>query len=66
MKAHLRKITVNVPAAVLSRAQELTGAGVTPTIVHALLELERGAKRSALRRLKGRVRFQLDIEDTRR
>lgn len=66
MASRVKKITLNVPADVLERAQEITGEGVTSTIVHALEELERQAKRSALRQLKGKVKLDLDLETTRR
>ena len=66
MRARLRKVTVNLPAEVLENATRLTGKGITPTIVERLQELERRAKRSALRALKGKVRIALDLEETRR
>lgn len=61
-----RKITVNVPAHVLENAVKITGKGVTPTVIEGLEELERRAKRSALRALRGKVRFELDLKETRR
>lgn len=66
MRTRLRKVTVNLPAEVLENATRLTGKGITPTIVEGLQELERRAKRSALRALKGKVRVALDLEETRR
>jgi hypothetical protein len=66
MKRRLRKITVNVPAETLENATRITGKGVTPTIIEGLEELERRAKRSALRALRGKVRFDLDLAATRR
>ncbi len=66
MKRRLRKITVNIPAETLENATRITGKGVTPTIIEGLEELERRAKRSALRALRGRVRFALDLAATRR
>ena len=62
----IKKITVNLPASVLERATQITGKGITPTILEGLLELERRSRRSALRSLRGRVRFDLDLERTRR
>jgi hypothetical protein len=62
----VRKITVNLPAAELDRAMKLTGKGLTPTLLEGLRELERRAKRSALRKLRGKVRFELDLDRTRR
>jgi hypothetical protein len=62
----IKKITANVPAKLLKRAQETTGLGITETLIAGLLELERAHKRSALRGLKGRIRIDLDLSDTRR
>ena len=62
----VRKITVNLPSETLARAQRLTGKGVTATIVDALAALERQEKRSALRSLRGKIAFDLDLEKTRR
>ncbi len=61
-----RKITVNLPRETLARAQRLTGKGVTATLVEALAALERQEKRTALRSLRGKVAFELDLEKTRR
>ncbi len=66
MSGRTRKITVNVPARVLDNAVKITGKGVTSTVIEGLEELERRAKRSALRALRGKVKFELDLEDTRR
>jgi hypothetical protein len=66
MRSKTKKITVNVPAHLLENAVRITGRGVTPTVVEALEELERRAKRSALRALRGKVRFELDLNETRR
>jgi len=61
-----KKVTVNVPADVLDRARTITKRGITETIVEGLLELDRQRKRSALRALRGDVRFELDLEKTRK
>ena len=66
MGTRIKKVTVNLPADVLENARKLTGKGITPTILEGLEELQRRAKRSALRALKGKVRFALDLEETRR
>ena len=66
MDDEVRKITVNVPADVLERARKLTGKGITATIVAGLRELERRHRRSGLRRLQGKVGFELDLDKTRR
>jgi hypothetical protein len=64
--AKLRKVTVNLPEEALDRAMRITGKGLTPTLIEALEELERRQKRSALRALRGKVKFELDLDRTRR
>ena len=65
MAERIRKITVNLPEKTLENATRITGKGITATIVEGLHELERRARRSALRSLRGKVHFELD-EETRR
>ena len=62
----VKKITANIPAKLLERAQEATGLGITETLVAGLEELERRRKRSALRLLSGKVRIELDLQKSRR
>jgi hypothetical protein len=68
MRPRLKKITVNIPLETLENATRLTGKGITLTLtlIEGLHEIERRAKRSALRALRGKVRFELDLEETRR
>jgi len=66
MQGRVKKVTVNLPVRTLENALRITGKGITSTIVEGLHELERREKRSALRALKGRVHFDLDLEETRR
>jgi hypothetical protein len=65
MSETAKKITANLPAKLLARAQKLTGKGITETLIAGLEELERTQRRSALRALRGKVRFELDLEETR-
>lgn len=66
MEQDVRKVTVNLPAQKLERAMEITGKGITATLVAALDQLERQAQRGALRKLRGKVSFDLDLGETRR
>ena len=66
MAPRLRKVTVNLPADLVDDAVRITAKGLTPTIIEGLQELQRRAKRSALRQLRGKVRLELDLETTRR
>lgn len=62
----VRKITANIPEDALARAQRITGIGITGTLTEALRALDREAARSGLRRLRGKIRFDLELEKTRR
>ncbi len=62
----VRKITANIPEGLLENAQRVTGKGVTLTLVEGLKALDRNARLSALRRLRGKVAFDLDLDRTRR
>ena len=53
VKEAVKKVTVNLPAALLERARSITQRGVTETIVQALLELDRQRQRTALQRGHG-------------
>ena len=66
MAQRLKKITVNLPAERLAAAMQVTGKGITSTLIEGLEELERRHQRSALRQLKGKIRFELDLDRTRR
>ena len=66
MASRLRKVTVNLPADLVDDAIRITTEGLTATIIAGLQELQRRAKRSALRQLRGKVRVELDLETTRR
>jgi hypothetical protein len=58
-----RKITVEVPADLLRKAQEASGAGITET-VRAGLELMAASRAYAhLLRLRGKVRFSRSLAD---
>jgi hypothetical protein len=66
MSEAVKKVTVNLPSEVLARARKITGSGITETIVAGLQELERARQRQALRALRGQVKFNLNLKETRR
>jgi len=66
MAAPMKKVTVNLPAEALENAMQLTGKGITPTIIEGLAEIKRRGRRSALGQLRGKVSFDLDLAETRR
>ncbi len=55
-----RKVTVEIPADLLRRAQKFTGEGVTGTIRQGLELVAASRAYEELRRLKGRVSFSID------
>jgi hypothetical protein len=62
----LKKVTINLPEDLLANAQRITGKGITFTVIEGLEALDRRSLRSALGQLRGKVRFELDLERTRR
>jgi hypothetical protein len=62
MKAD-RKITVEVPHALLERAQQASGAGVTETVRTGLQLLAASQAYAELRRLRGKVRFSRKLQE---
>jgi hypothetical protein len=62
---HAKKITVDVPADLLRRAQKSTGAGITATIRAGLQLVAATGAYDELRRLRGRVRFSVDWRELR-
>jgi len=66
MPTKLKKLTLQVPDDLLTRATQATGEGITPTIRRGLeLVAASGAYRN-LRSLKGKIKLQLDLAKLRR
>lgn len=60
-----RKVTVELPADLLRRAQQSSGEGVTSTIRRGLELIAAGRAYRDLRRLKGRVSFSINVAELR-
>jgi hypothetical protein len=60
-----RKITVEVPAELLRRAQKSTGDGITGTIRRGLELVAAGRAYEELRRLRGKVPLALNLGELR-
>jgi hypothetical protein len=60
-----RKVTVQLPADLLDRAQRSSGKNLTATICQGLRLVAAGPAYEGLRRLKGKVRFSIDLETLR-
>jgi hypothetical protein len=61
----LRKITVQVPESDLALAQQFTGEGVTETVRTALKKLASIHAQQELLKLRGKIKFDLDIDEMR-
>lgn len=57
-----QKVTVHVDQALLRRARERTGKGVSATIRQGLTLVAAGAAYERLRALRGRVRFSVGLQ----
>jgi hypothetical protein len=58
----MRKITAFIPAALLEAAQANTGEGVTETIRIALEKLNHAAWSRRMLDLRGKVKFDVDLQ----
>jgi hypothetical protein len=59
----MRKITVQVPEAVLEKAQAYTGEGVTQTVTAALKRLASVQAQQELLKLRGKVKFSMTWQE---
>lgn len=58
-----RKITVEVPAQLLERAQRASGAGITQTVRSGLQLIAASRAYARLRQLRGKVRFSRTLPE---
>lgn len=65
MRVGAKKITVVVPAELLSRAQVASGSGITETIRAGLELLAAGRTYERLLRMRGKVRFSRTVDELR-
>ena len=56
-----RKVTIVLPEELLDKAQEVTGSGLTGTIVRGLELLASSAVYDKARQLRGKMRFSIDV-----
>jgi len=59
----LRKITIEVPADLLARAQNASGEGITQTVRAGLQLLAASETYARLREMRGKVKFSLSLEE---
>ena len=63
--SEMRKITVFVPAKLLASAQDYTAQGVSETVRQGLESLARQRFYDTLRSLRGKVKFDVDLDKLR-
>ena len=66
MTTKLKKLTLQIPDDLLTRATQATGEGITPTIRRGLELVAAGGAYRNLRALKGKVKLQLDLKSLRK
>ncbi len=62
MTANTKKITVHIQEDLLKKAQKSMGKGITETIRHGLQLVAASESYEALRRLRGKVKFSIDLK----
>ncbi len=60
-----RRITANLPDDLLQSAQEITGKGITETIIEGLEQVQRRRFYERALRMKGKLHLDIDIEASR-
>lgn len=60
-----RRVTANLPAALLEAAQEVTGKGITETIVEGLEQIRRRRFYEKVMRYRGKLKLAVDTDVTR-
>jgi hypothetical protein len=61
--ATARKITVEIPPALLKKAQEASGKGITQTVRAGLELIAASRAYDALLKMKGKVRFSRTLQE---
>jgi hypothetical protein len=60
-----RRITANIPDDLLEAAQEVTGKGITETLVEGLEQLRRRRLHNKVMALRGKIHLDVDIDEIR-
>lgn len=60
-----RRVTANLPVALLEDARRVTGEGITETLVRGLELVRRSAAAAKAARLRGRLRIEVDLQASR-
>lgn len=63
--AKTRRITANIPEALLKEATAATGASLTETLIQGLMLVKRSAAYKKAQALKGKLDLEIDVESSR-
>lgn len=65
MDASTQKVTAHIPVSLLHQAQSFTGKGITETLKIALTHLARANAYEKLRKMRGKIKFSINIDELR-
>ncbi|MGB8931762.1 MAG: hypothetical protein WCC48_11000 [Anaeromyxobacteraceae bacterium] len=60
-----RRVTANLPVELLDAACQVTGEGITETLVRGLAMVRRTAAAARARSLRGKLKLDVDVEGSR-
>ncbi len=60
-----RRVTANLPGDLLDAAQDVTGKGITDTIIEGLEQVQRRRFYERALRFHGKIRLDIDLEESR-
>ncbi len=65
MSTPTRRITANLPGDLLDAAQDVTGKGITETLIEGLEQVKRRRFYERALRLRGKLQLDINLEETR-
>jgi hypothetical protein len=65
VRAATKRVTVNLPDALLREAGEVTGKGITETLIEGLQVIARRRAHAKAMALRGKLDLQIDLEVSR-
>jgi len=66
LREQTQKVTAHIPTNLLHEAQSVTGKGITETLKIALTQLARANAYEDLRKMRGKVKFSIDLKELRK
>ncbi len=66
LREQTQKITAHIPIDLLHEAQAATGKGITETLKIALSQLAHASAYEKLRKMRGKIKFSIDLNELRK